>query len=180
MVAYGFTATASCGIEQNLYVEPDGAAYPCYACHGEDWRLGFINAETGLEGVVHSSAFLDLATHTVNSNRACRACSLRYLCGGACRAWNRRPAQQQLDLDAAPLDCASMQARARCLFTGALDHLGITAEKWLAAGLPLPPAATEGKPHSSSHAQCACYSGSTNSAGLILTMALAFPSLSDL
>ena len=48
VVAYGFNPVASCGIGQNLYVEPDGGAYPCYAWHGERWRLGYINAGDGL------------------------------------------------------------------------------------------------------------------------------------
>ncbi len=39
MVEYGITPTARCGIGQNLYVEPDGQAYPCYAWHGALWHM---------------------------------------------------------------------------------------------------------------------------------------------
>jgi uncharacterized protein len=85
MVEYGFSPVASCGMGQNLYVEPDGPAYPCYAWHGEGWRLGVINSVAGLAGVIGTPAFQDLRAHTVNANHACRECSLRYLCGGACR-----------------------------------------------------------------------------------------------
>jgi uncharacterized protein len=99
MVDYGFSPVASCGIGQNLYVEPDGAAFPCYAWHGEGWRLGFINDKDGLVGVIRTPAFEDLRTHTVNSNHACRNCPLRYLCGGACRAWSRQPEEMQTDLE---------------------------------------------------------------------------------
>jgi uncharacterized protein len=138
MVAYGFTPVGACGMGQNLYVEPDGGAYPCYAWHGEAWRLGSINRENGLSGVICSAAFRDLAQHTVNSNRRCRLCALRYLCGGACRAWSRVPEDQQTDLDAPPLDCAHLHARARSLLSSALEHLKISTDQWLAAGLPLP------------------------------------------
>jgi uncharacterized protein len=138
VVAYGFSPVASCGMGKNLYVEPDGTAYPCYAWHGEDWLLGHINSDIGLSGVIGSPAFQGLSQHTVNTNRQCGICPLRYLCGGACRAWNRQPEQEQYDLDAPPADCSLLHKRARSLLVSALDHLGIAAEGWLAAGLPLP------------------------------------------
>lgn len=136
MVDYGFSPVASCGIGQNLYIEPDGAAYPCYAWHGEHWRLGAINDRSGLAGVISTSAFQDLRAHNVNTNLACRECALRYLCGGACRAWNRLPADQQMDVDAPPRDCAHLRQRAHALFSNALASLEISEEQWLAAGLP--------------------------------------------
>jgi hypothetical protein len=49
---------------------------------------------------------------------------LRYLCGGACRAWNRRPSYSQTDLGVPPTDCTALHARARSLLLSALDHLG--------------------------------------------------------
>jgi len=125
---------------QNLYVEPDGGAYPCYAWHGERWLLGYINAEEGLHGVIGSPAFQDLSGHTVNTNRQCRRCPLRYLCGGACRAWNRQPEQEQYDLDAPPVDCTPLHTRARSLLVSALEHLGVSTERWRATGLPCPEA----------------------------------------
>ena len=91
MVAYGMGPKSTCGMGQNLYVEPDGSAYPCYAWHGAPWRLGNVNQSGCLAGVMASAAFEDLHHHTVNSNRQCRICALRFLCGGACRAWNRQP-----------------------------------------------------------------------------------------
>jgi uncharacterized protein len=136
MVEYGFSPVASCGIGQNLYVEPDGAAYPCYAWHGEGWRLGRIYDAAGLAGVIGTPAFQELRGHTVNSNRACRECALRYLCGGACRAWSRQPAEMQTDLDAAPRDCTHLRRRATSLLESALARLEITGERWAAAGLP--------------------------------------------
>ena len=138
MVAYGFNPVASCGIGQNLYVEPDGAAYPCYAWHSEQWRLGWINQPGGLRALVQSNAFTNLGSHTVNTNRACRRCSLRYLCGGACRAWNRQAAQMQTDLDAPPADCSLLHRRSQSLLLSAMEHLQISKEQWMANELPLP------------------------------------------
>ncbi len=134
----GFTPTASCGIGQNLYVEPDGSAYPCYAWHGERWMLGHINHGRGLAGVIGSDSFQSLGRHTVDTNRRCRACTLRYLCGGACRAWNRQPQEDQTDLDGPLEDCSPLHGHARMLLLGALELLGIPAEHWLGCGLPLP------------------------------------------
>jgi uncharacterized protein len=137
MVAHGVSPTASCGMGQNLYVEPDGSAYPCYAWHGEGWGLGAILGEGGLESVIGSDTFQALRAHTVDTNRVCRGCSLRYLCGGACRAWNRAASAAQTDLDAGPVDCGVLRSRASSLLESALQHLGVSEAQWLAAGLPL-------------------------------------------
>ena len=151
MMAYGFTPTATCGIGQNLYVEPDGAAYPCYAWHGADTHLGSVGQPEGLSNLLASAAFRDLGQHTVDTNRACRTCPLRYLCGGACRAWNRGAGDEPSDLDAPPFDCRALHGRASALLTGALEQLGLSTGQWLAAGLPLPvsppsvPARMEGR-----------------------------------
>ena len=102
------------------------------------WGLCNVNRGGGLAGVAASAAFQDLHHHTVNSNRQCRICALRFLCGGACRAWNRQPSTAQIDLDAPPEDCSHLFARARSLLTGAMDCLGVTLAERQAAGLPLP------------------------------------------
>ncbi|MHB8958932.1 MAG: TIGR04083 family peptide-modifying radical SAM enzyme [Candidatus Limnocylindrales bacterium] len=138
MMNDGFTPTATCGIGQNLYVEPDGSAYPCYAWCSPETRLGSIAPADGLATLLDSDAFRAVGGHTVNTNRACRTCPLRYLCGGACRAWNRGADDGATDLDAPPAKCGALHARARSLLAGALDHLGIPEAQWRAAGLPLP------------------------------------------
>jgi uncharacterized protein len=143
MVEYGIAPKASCGMGQNLYVEPDGSTYPCYAWHGAQWRLGNVNQKDGLASVIASAAFRDLSKHTVATNRRCRNCALRYLCGGACRAWSRQPDSAQTDLDAPPVDCSPLHRRAYSLLSSALEQLKISSEQWLAAGLPLP---TSGPP----------------------------------
>jgi uncharacterized protein len=137
LVAKGFQPTASCGMGQNLYVEPDGSAYPCYAWHGEAWRLGSIADPGGLAAIVASEGFQDLRTHTVDRNPRCKACPLRYLCGGACRAWSRQPGTEQGDLDAPPVECAPLRRRAGQLLASALAHLGVFEARWVEVGLPL-------------------------------------------
>jgi uncharacterized protein len=136
-VAYGFTPSASCGMGQNLYVEPDGSAYPCYAWHGESWRLGNVLSQ-GVGEVIGGEGFARLGKATVDTNQACRRCVLRYLCGGACRAWNRQPQEEQTDLDTPPTDCSRLHERARALLLSALRQLEVPLERWLAAGLPVP------------------------------------------
>ena len=61
--------------------------------------------------------------------------ALRCLCSGACRAWSRLPEDALTDLDAAPRDCAHLQARARSLLLSALEQLGIPEERWREVGL---------------------------------------------
>jgi uncharacterized protein len=138
MLGFGFTPVTSCGIGQNLYVEPDGKAYPCYAWHSPDWLLGSLDGPNGLTGILSSPGFQDLRFHTVNSNLGCRACALRYLCGGACRAWSRLADADQADLDAAPLDCEHLRRRAESLLASALAHLVLTHQDWYTAGLQSP------------------------------------------
>ena len=146
MLGYGFTPVTSCGMGQNLYVEPDGKAYPCYAWHSPDWLLGSLEDEGGLEEILSSPGFQDLKHHTVNSNSGCRTCALRYLCGGACRAWNQQVGAGQTNLDASPLNCEHLCMRARSLLTSTLAHLGITAADWQKTGLQgLTPVHREGK-----------------------------------
>jgi len=74
--------------------------------------LGNVNARSGLAGVLGSAAFQDSHRHTVNSNRPCRRCALRYLCGGTRRSWNRQPSTYQTDIDTPPVDCSNLFARA--------------------------------------------------------------------
>jgi len=137
IVEYGLRPTASCGLGQNLYVEPDGAAYPCYAWHGADWRLGSLE-EDGLVTILESDAFRRLRLYTVDSNHRCRECLLRYLCGGACRAWNNLDGPAPTDPDAPPVDCRALHQRAFSLFCSALARLGIAEADWRRTCLPWP------------------------------------------
>lgn len=133
-IEHGFYPTSSCGIGQNLYVEPDGDAYPCYACHEPRWILGSL-ATSPLAEILGSEAFRRLSKYTVNTNKRCKRCSYRFLCGGACRAWTNLLVQEQQDLDAPPRNCQSLHSRARSVFDAALERLSLTRADWEAVGL---------------------------------------------
>lgn len=136
-ITHGINPTNTCGFGQNLYVEPDGWTFPCYAVCSQPWRLGNINHPDGLRLILGSERFAELAGHTVDTNHTCQHCPLRYLCGGACRAWNPAVATSA-DLDTPPVNCRPLHARAHTLVTTALDSLTISQTQWHAAGLPLP------------------------------------------
>ena len=120
--------TSTCGLGMNLYIDPRGECFPCYAVMGREHRLG--NAlEDGLPAVLaKNNAYRKV---TVDSNEQCCTCALRYLCGGFCRAWSTDGP------NAAPRDCVSLQERAHSLLVGAMETLEIEMEQWMAAGLPL-------------------------------------------
>lgn len=123
MLAASSGAVSTCGLGMNLFIGPDGDCYPCYALMGGAHRLG--NAlRDGLPAVLVNNDRYRLAT--VDTNEKCRLCSLRYLCGGFCRAWSANG-----DPDSAPLDCAALFSRAQLMLDGALETLGISEEKWL-------------------------------------------------
>lgn len=138
-ITYGFSPQATCGIGQNLYVEPNGKAFPCYAWNSNESLLGTLDSNGSLERIVKSPMFISLSQHTVDSNQQCRNCALRYLCSGACRAWSGPLTK---DLDAPPVNCSPLHERARSLLLEALRHLEISHQQWTAAGLPLPESPT--------------------------------------
>ena len=122
LIEGGFAPVAGCGMGQNLYVEPSGDAFPCYAFHQSHAMLGNVIRQ-GLPAVTGSERFRALSCHSVDTNPTCRRCNYRYLCGGACRAWGGERAQQ--DLDAPVLECAGLRRRAIRLFEAACDYLDI-------------------------------------------------------
>ncbi len=86
-LASDYTPTATCGLGRNLYVDPSGDVYPCYAYKPKGSILGNI-FESSLEVILNSKKFQDLYNYDVDKNDFCRSCEVRYLCGGGCQAWN--------------------------------------------------------------------------------------------
>jgi len=117
----GFQPVATCGLGQNLYVEPSGDAFPCYAYHQPHSYLGNV-LTNGLRSVLDTEAFRDLSRHTVDTNPKCSGCDVRYLCGGVCRAWGGESTRQTLD--AAPPRCGKLKRRAVDLLAAALEYAG--------------------------------------------------------
>jgi len=129
-VACAARPAATCGLGMNLYVGSGGECYPCYALMGARHHLGNV-LDDGLAAVLARNNACRRVT--VDSNRQCRRCALRYLCGGFCRAWGSSD-----DPDAPPTNCTALHQRARGLLLSALESLDVNTERWLAAGLPWP------------------------------------------
>ncbi len=91
----------SCGLGQNLYAEPDGSAYPCYAWCAPDKKLGDLSRES-LGELLDRGELYGYCRHDVDSNEKCRSCEVRYLCGGICRAW----VKDREDVDSGAFDCS--------------------------------------------------------------------------
>jgi len=120
IIESGFHPVTSCGLGQNLYVEPSGESFPCYAYHRHHAYLGNV-IQDGLETIVSSGTFTSMRQHTVDTNYKCRSCEVRYLCGGACRAWGGEEVQH--DLDAPPIECHGLRKRAEALYEEAVRLL---------------------------------------------------------
>ena len=120
LIENGFQPIVSCGIGKNLYVEPSGDSFPCYAFHQKNSFLGNVIIE-GLKSVIIKNEFRDLYCHTVDTNPKCSKCYLRYLCGGACRAWGREATQY--NIDAPPPECNGLHIRAKELYKAACQYL---------------------------------------------------------
>lgn len=136
LVSYGFSPIQSCGLGQNLYIKPDGTAYPCYALDKEKFYIGHINTNFGLKVIIESENFKQLSSYTVNTNLRCKSCSLRYLCGGLCKAWSYK--NIDINFNDPPQNCKHLFDRANSIFLSTLEALNITEDHWLEADLSLP------------------------------------------
>lgn len=120
IIENGIFPTSTCGIGQNLYVEPSGDTFPCYACRQTNAFLG--NAiHNGLGRILNSDSFCNLTKHTVDTNKKCKNCDMRYLCGGACRAWGNE--ENGIDLDAPIENCYVLKRRALKVLEVAKNYL---------------------------------------------------------
>lgn len=128
-LAYGSRPASTCGLGMNLYIGADGSCYPCYALMQPRHHLGNALQEGLALVLLRNDAYRAV---TVDSNRKCRTCALRYLCGGFCRAWgdNDEP-------DAPPQDCTALSQRAEDMLRTALEVLDISESQWKRSGLPL-------------------------------------------
>jgi uncharacterized protein len=82
----------TCGIGSNLHITSEGDIYPCWAFLKEGKPLGHIR--DGLRRATHAYRWGN-HPYTVDHSPKCKACDLRYLCGGICRAYK--------DTDCSPL-----------------------------------------------------------------------------
>jgi uncharacterized protein len=101
-VSEDFCLRYTCGLGQNLYVEPNGDTYPCYAWCATDKKLGNLNAET-LGKLLDRRELFEYCRHDVDTNEKCRTCEVRYICGGICKAW----VNNKDNVDSGNFDCSS-------------------------------------------------------------------------
>ena len=132
MLCQDFTPLTTCGLGDNLYIEPDGNSFPCYAYSEKEKLLGNVLEEGSLITLINSPSFKNLRKHNVDTNIRCKECNLRYLCGGACRAWDGR---LRNDFDEPPVNCGKLYERAKSLLVKAMECAGVTQEEWSEAGL---------------------------------------------
>jgi len=129
-LAHGAHPASTCGLGMNLYIGSEGSCYPCYALMTPRHYLGNAVHDGLAQVLTRNHTYRQV---TVDSNRKCCACALRYLCGGYCRAWNN------YDDPNSPLpDCSALYERAQRILRTALEVLEASKEKWQMAGLPWP------------------------------------------
>lgn len=121
-LASDYSPVATCGLGRNLYIDPSGDAYPCYAYKPEDSILGNI-FESNLKTILSSKMFQDLHYHDVDKNDFCRSCAVRYLCGGGCQAWNK--ISDKTSITQPPSFC---DGKASLYYSRALDWIKIAKE----------------------------------------------------
>lgn len=72
--------------DAELSISPTGDVYPCQLLHYPEFYIGNIR-EHPLDYLYHHSPVIERCRHmTVDNIKVCRDCSIRYICGGACRA----------------------------------------------------------------------------------------------
>ncbi len=120
VIEKGFQPKRSCGIGYNLSIVPLGDSFPCYVYHNNMESLGNV-FEHGLDFVINSDRFRDLSHHHVDTNRKCRLCEFRYICGGACRAWYDKLGKNEFD--APPIDCEALREKALNLYLTAIKYI---------------------------------------------------------
>jgi len=121
-LASDYSPVATCGLGRNLYVDPSGDAYPCYAYKPEDSILGNI-FYSNLKTILSSELFQDLLEHDVDKNDLCRSCAVRYLCGGGCQAWNK--SSDKSSITQPPSFC---DGKTSSYYSRALDWIKISEE----------------------------------------------------
>lgn len=80
----------TCGLGQNLSIDPNGDVYPCHATRTSGHYLGNIHKYSdGLAGLIVSAGFPSGSRGCVDRHPVCAPCQYRYLCGGMCMAWEQ-------------------------------------------------------------------------------------------
>lgn len=77
--------TLSCGLGKNiLSIDADGNVYPCHLLHINDMKLGNVREQKVMS--IYDYSLAKYKSFSVNEITECKACPIRYICGGICRA----------------------------------------------------------------------------------------------
>jgi len=81
-------AKRMCGCGRtNLSVGYDGQIYPCHMLHDEKYAKGNLYVDFDKEADLHSAIYdSGPCGKSVDEIEHCKDCSVRYVCGGGCRA----------------------------------------------------------------------------------------------
>ncbi|MDR2804186.1 MAG: SPASM domain-containing protein [Dysgonamonadaceae bacterium] len=80
-----FRPKIKCSIGNQLHIEPDGSIYSCYVYINKENYMGNVSDEKALDKAIRSDIFSHWRNTTVDAHPKCRACDVRYLCGGVCK-----------------------------------------------------------------------------------------------
>lgn len=84
--ALALCARRTCGFSKNiLSVECDGEIYPCHMLHDDSFSLGNVY-HSDASSVLNSPFRRKMTESCVDEYSDCSDCSIKYLCGGGCRA----------------------------------------------------------------------------------------------
>lgn len=72
--------------EREISIAETGDIYPCQLLHEERFRAGNVRERSVGEIYAQSPVFARMRRISVDTLEKCSACTVRYLCGGACRA----------------------------------------------------------------------------------------------
>ena len=129
LIQRGFHPARSCGLGQNLYVEPSGDSFPCYAYHRPHAYLGNV-MEEGLKPVLEMPVLM--TSQSTTSTRIPSAIPATCDTCAVVRAAPRGGGLTQLNLDNTPPDCGGLAHRA-----GASDRCSGIPRNQIAFGDPV-------------------------------------------
>lgn len=106
------TPRSGCGLGQVMMIDSDGESYPCHVLKAQGSKsFGNINS-IGLKGLLKNDRFILLKKDGVDRKKKCKACNLRYICGGTCRIWDG-------------MECSDLYERSMGLYIEACQRLKI-------------------------------------------------------
>jgi radical SAM protein with 4Fe4S-binding SPASM domain len=98
-------------------IESNGDVFPCHVLKETEKRVIGNVYEDRLQIITQKLSFSQLRNSNVNSNRKCRQCDIRYLCGGVCKIRENQ-------------DCSDLYIRAKYLLNDDLKICNVSSEEF--------------------------------------------------